>query len=69
MRARTWCSAAVAVSTYDTPVASPSGPVVTSRAMAPGTIVSFPDLSAGASITDTLEKFECVAQPRPHCPQ
>ncbi len=46
-----------------------SASVITSRAIAFGTIVSLPVLSAGGSITDTLEKFACVAQPRPHWPQ
>src|SRR5262245_9638525 len=68
-RARTRYSVICAVSTYDTPVASPDASVVTSRARALGMIVSLPVLSAGGSITDTLEKFECVAQPRPHWPQ
>jgi hypothetical protein len=42
---------------------------VTSRAIAFGMIVSLPVLSAGGNMTETLEKFECVAQPRPHWPQ
>ena len=59
----------VAVSTYETPVARPSASVVTSRAMAPVTSVSRPVASAGGSSTAGVEKFECVAQPRPHWPQ
>ncbi len=50
-------------------MASPSAPTVTSRAIALATIVSRPVASAGGSMTDTLEKFECVEQPRPHWPQ
>ena len=54
MRARTWCSASVSVFTYDTPVARPSAPVVTSRAIALGTIVSRLVWSAGGSIIAPL---------------
>ncbi len=43
--------------------------VNTSRAMAPVMILSFPVASAGGRNTDVDEKFECVAQPRPHWPQ
>jgi hypothetical protein len=43
--------------------------VVTSRAIAPVTIVSRPVASAGGSSTPGTEKFELVAQPRPHWPQ
>jgi len=67
--ARTVSSPAVAVLMNDTPVASPSSSVSTSRAMAPVTIFSLPVFSAGGSSTDGLEKFEWVEQPRPHCPQ
>ena len=69
IRARTSRSWPVAVSTYETPVASPSSFVSTSRAMAPVTIVSLPVASAGGSSTDGVEKFEWVEQPRPHWPQ
>ncbi len=54
---------------YDTPVASPRSSVVTSRAIALAMIRSRPVASAGGSSTDGDEKFECVAQPRPHWPQ
>ena len=37
--------------------------------MAPVTIVSLPVASAGGSSTEGVEKFEWVAQPRPHWPQ
>jgi len=69
IRARTWCSRPSWVSTYETPVASPLSSVVTSRAIAFATIRSRPVASAGGSRTDGDEKFECVAQPRPHWPQ
>ena len=58
-----------AVLTYDTPVARPLASVSTSRAIAPVTIFSLPVAMAGGRNTDVDEKFECVAQPRPHCPQ
>jgi hypothetical protein len=32
-------------------------------------IVSLPVANAGGSSTEGDEKFACVAQPRPHCPQ
>jgi hypothetical protein len=67
--ARTCLSRPVALSTYETPVARPSASVVTSRAIAPVRIVSRPVASAGGSSTPGTEKFELVAQPRPHCPQ
>ena len=50
-------------------MARPSSFVSTSRAMAPVTILSRPVARAGGSSTDGLEKFERVAQPRPHWPQ
>ncbi len=50
-------------------MASPSSLVTTSRAIALARMVSLPVFSAGGIITDVLEKFECVAQPRPHWPQ
>src|SRR5215470_16043048 len=60
MRARTWLSRLVALSMYDTPVASPEASTVTSRAIAWGTILSFPVFIAGGMSTDGDEKFECV---------
>src|SRR5713226_5166326 len=69
IRARTWYSRRSWVLTYETPVASPCSSVTISRAIALVTIVSLPVLSAGGSRTDGDEKLECVAQPRPHCPQ
>src|SRR6266568_7333960 len=67
--ARTVSSPPVAVSMYETPVASPSVSVSTSRAMAPVTILSLPVFRAGGRSTDGVEKFEWVEQPRPHWPQ
>src|SRR5262245_28519500 len=69
MRPRTWFSRPVALSMYDTPLARPLSSTVTSRAIALGTMVRRPVASAGGSSTDGDEKFECDAQPRPHCPQ
>jgi hypothetical protein len=37
--------------------------------MAPVTILSRPVASAGGRSTEGVEKFEAVAQPRPHWPQ
>ena len=42
---------------------------VTSRAIALVMIFSFPVFIAGGISTEGDEKFECVAQPRPHWPQ
>ena len=67
--ARTVYSWPSAVFTYDTPVASPLVSVSTSRAIAPVMIFSLPVARAGGRKTDVDEKFECVAQPRPHWPQ
>jgi hypothetical protein len=54
---------------YTTPLARPFSSTVTSRAIASVTICSRPVAMAGGSSTDGDEKFECVAQPRLHCPQ
>ena len=54
---------------YETPVARPSGPTVTSRAIAFVISVSLPVASAGAINTSGLEKFDFVWQPRLHWPQ
>ena len=54
---------------YETPVASPSRPVVTSRAIASVISVSRPVSSAGAMSTSGLEKFAFTVQPRLHAPQ
>ena len=54
---------------YDTPVARPLSSVSTSRAIALVMMRSLPVASAGGSSTDGDEKFEWVAQPRPHWPQ
>src|SRR5439155_23184962 len=69
MRARTCSSAPVRLLTYETPVASPSGPTVTSRAIALVMSVSFPVCCAGAMSTSGLERFAFTVQPRLHCPQ
>ena len=66
MRARAWFSRPVFLSMYVTPVARPSSPTVTSRAMALVTIVRRLVASAGGSSTDGDEKFAWAAQPRPH---
>jgi hypothetical protein len=57
------------LSTYDTPVASPSRPTVTSRAIAFVTSVRRPVARAGAMSTSGLEKLAFTEQPRLHCPQ
>ena len=54
---------------YETPVASPSFPTVTSRAMALVTRRRRPVASAGAMRTSGLEKFAFTLQPRLHWPQ
>jgi hypothetical protein len=54
---------------YDTPVASPFGPTVTSRAIELVSRVSRPVASAGAMSTSGLEKFAFTVQPRLHWPQ
>src|SRR4029079_15787011 len=69
MRARTWFSRTVFLSMYDTTLDSAASSTVTSRAIALATIVSLLVAIAGGSSTDGDEKFECVAQPRLHCPQ
>src|SRR5580693_2435168 len=68
-RAFTRFSVRVALSMYETPCALPSLPRITSRAIAPVTIVSFPVFMAGGIITWLELKFDAVTQPRPHCPQ
>src|SRR5688572_20536058 len=68
-RARTAASSPVRVSTYDTPVAKPSRPTITSRTIALVRSVSLPVASAGAMRTSGLEKLDLVVQPRLHCPQ
>ena len=50
-------------------MARPLSSVITSRAIALVMMRSLPVASAGGSSTDGDEKFECVAQPRPHWPQ
>ena len=65
-RARTCWSLPSRLSTYDTPVASPLGPRVTSRAMALVTSVSRPVASAGRINTSGLEKLAFTRHPRPH---
>src|SRR5436190_3953098 len=67
--ARTCSSAPVVLLMYDTPLASPSDPTVTSRAIAFVISVSFPVCSAGAMSTSGLEKFAFTEQPRLHSPQ
>ena len=54
---------------YVTPVARPSEPTVTSRAIALVSSVRRPVASAGAISTSGLEKFAFTAQPRLHWPQ
>ena len=54
---------------YDTPVARPSLPVVTSRTMASVTRVSLPVRMAGGMSTPVLLKLALTLHPRPHCPQ
>src|SRR5688572_577920 len=66
IRARTWLSREVPLSTYVTPLASPAASTVTSRAIALEMIFSRPVFSAGGISTDGDEKLECVEQPRPH---
>ena len=66
MRARTWLSRAVFLSTYITPLARPASSIVISRAIAPGMIFRRPVFIAGGISTEGDEKFEWVAQPRPH---
>src|SRR5678816_1603566 len=68
-RARTCSSAPVFLSMYETPVARPFGPTVTSRAIALVISVSLPVASAGAINTSPLEKFAFTWQPRLHWPQ
>src|SRR4051812_24864775 len=66
IRAFTCLSSPVALSTYDTPVARPFGPTVTSRAIALVISVRLPVARAGASKTSGLEKFAFTEQPRLH---
>ena len=54
---------------YETPVALPSGPTKTSRAIAPVISVSLPVAIAGGISTWLELKFDAVVHPRPHCPQ
>src|SRR5580692_3473638 len=68
-RAFTRFSVRVPLSMYETPSALPSLPTITSRAIAPVTIVSLPVAIAGGIITWLELKFEAVTQPRPHWPQ
>ncbi len=63
------CSVRVFLSMYETPVALPSGPIKTSRAIAPVIIVSLPVAIAGGISTWLELKFDAVVHPRPHCPQ
>src|SRR4029079_5025936 len=67
--ARTCSSRPVFLSMYDTPVARPSLPSVTSRAIAFVMSVRLPVASAGAMRTSGLEKFAFTVQPRLHWPQ
>jgi len=67
--ARTCSSAPVFLLMYDTPVARPSDPSVTSRAIALVMSVSLPVCCAGAINTSGLEKFAFTWQPRLHWPQ
>src|SRR5688572_15708267 len=69
IRPRAWFSPPVVLSIYATPVARPSSPTVTSRAMAFVTMVRRLVASAGGISTDGDEKFAWEAQPRPHWPQ
>ena len=69
IRARTSRSSPVRLSMYATPVARPSGPVITSRTIASVRSVSRPVRIAGKIRTFGDEKFEFVMQPRLHCPQ
>src|SRR5687768_18609677 len=69
IRARTCRSSPVALSIYDTPVASPLAPTVTSRAIAFVSRRRRPVASAGRSRTSGLEKFALTEHPRLHCPQ
>ena len=62
-------SSPLSLSMYATPVARPSLPTVTSRAIAFVISVSFPVSSAGAMSTSGLEKFAFTVQPRLHWPQ
>ena len=68
-RAATWRSSPLALSMYDTPVARPSRPTVTSRAIELVSSVSRPVASAGAMRTSGLEKLALTEQPRLHWPQ
>src|SRR5580700_5682640 len=68
-RAFTRFSVRVALSMYETPVALPSDPTKTSRAIAPVINVSLPVAIAGGISTWLELKFDAVVHPRPHCPQ
>src|SRR5690606_29607200 len=68
-RASTRSSVPVVLSMYTTPVARPSRPTVTSRAIALVIRVRRPVRAAGASSTLVLEKLALTAQPRLHWPQ
>src|SRR5262249_11793514 len=69
IRARTWFSRDVCLSTYDTPDARPLSSTVISRAIALKIECRRPVALAGGISTDGDEKFECVMQPRLHWPQ
>ena len=69
IRASTWRSNPVVLSMYETPVANPSFPTVTSRAIAFVISVRRFVASAGAIRTSGLEKFALTPQPRLHWPQ
>src|SRR6476646_4449755 len=66
--ARTCLSVRDFLSMYETPVARPSLPTVTSRAMALVISVRLPVFSAGAMRTSGLEKLAFTEQPRLHWP-
>ena len=55
--------------TYETPVASPSELVITSRAIAFGITSTFPVATAGFTRHELEEKSAYTLQLRPHCAQ
>ena len=59
----------VFVSMYETPVARPSGPTITSRHMAPVRSSRFPVARAGLICTPGEAKLALTAQARPHSAQ
>src|SRR6185369_923637 len=68
-RAFTVTSRRVFVSMYETPVARPSGPTITSRHMAPVRRSRFPVAKAGLMWTPGEAKFAFTAHARPHSAQ